>query len=143
MASRYRLCRRSCSGASGAMFSTSSTVKVPIEFGGAVEPLGHPAELGDEVAGLVVGVDVVVGVAGVEHRVEQLLLGLEVMQQPGGRHPGFLGDLRQRGVAPAVACQQPLGDAENPLPAVLAFGEKRGVGPWARTLPPNSFVQPT
>ena len=53
------------------------------QFGCAVEALGHPAELGDQVAGLVVRVDVVVFVAGVEHRVEQLLLGLEVVQQPG------------------------------------------------------------
>ena len=99
------------------------------QFGRPVEPLGHPAELGDQVSGSVVRVGVVVGVAGVEHRVEQLLLGLEVMQQPGGGHPGLLGDLGQRGVAPAVARQQPLGHAEDPLPAVLALGEERRVGP--------------
>ena len=65
------------------MFSTSSTVNVPIEFRRAVEPLGHAAELGEEVTGAVIRVGVVVVVAGVEHRVEQLLLGLEVVQQPG------------------------------------------------------------
>jgi hypothetical protein len=73
-------------------------------------------------------VDGVVLVAGVEHRVEQLLLGLEVVQQPGRRHPGFLGDLGQRGVAPSVAREQPLGHAENALPTVLALGEQRLVG---------------
>ena len=75
------------------------------QFGRAVEPLGHAAELGDEVTGAVIRVGVVVVVAGVEHRVEQLLLGLEVMQQSRGRDPGFLGDLGQGGVAPPVACQ--------------------------------------
>ena len=97
------------------------------QFGRAVEPLCHPPDLGDEVPGRPVGVRVVVGVAGVEHRVEQLLLGLEMMQQPGRGHPGFLGDLGQRGVAPAVARQQSLGHGENPLLAVVALGKKRGV----------------
>ena len=54
------------------------------EFGRAVEALGHPADLGDQIAGPV-GVGVVVGVARVEHRVEQLLLGFEVVQQTGRR----------------------------------------------------------
>ena len=53
------------------------------QFGCALEPLGYPAELGDEVAGQVVRVGAVVLVAGIEHRIEQLLLGLEMMQQPG------------------------------------------------------------
>ena len=65
------------------------------EFGCAVEPLGHAAEFGDQVAGAVVRVDLVVGVAGVENRVEQLFFGFEVVQQAGGSHPGLLGDLRQ------------------------------------------------
>ncbi len=77
---------------------------------------------------MLVGVLGVVGVAGVEHGVQQLFLGFEVVQQAGGRHPGFLGDLRERGVAPAVAGQQPLRDVENPLLAVLALGEKGRVG---------------
>ncbi len=47
--------------------------------------------------------------------------------RPAGRDTGFLGDLRQRGVAPAVARQQPLGDREDPLLAVLALGEQRRV----------------
>ncbi len=72
---------------------------------------------------------VVVGVAGIQHRVEQLFLGLEVMQQPGRRDAGFLGDQGQRRVAPAVAREQPLGDGQNPLPAILALGEECGVGP--------------
>ena len=72
---------------------------------------------------------VVVGVAGIEHRVEQLLLGLEVVQQPGRADPGLLGDLRQRGVAPAVAREQTLGDGEDALFAVLALGEQRRVRP--------------
>ena len=70
---------------------------------------------------------VVVGVTRIEHRVEQLLLGFEVMQQPGRRDAGLLGYLGQRGVAPAIARQQSLGHREDPLPAVLALGQKRGV----------------
>ena len=101
------------------------------QLGGAFEPLGHPAQLGDQVAAAVIRVGVVVGVAGVEHRVEQLFLGFEVVQQTGGRDPGLLGDLGQRRVAPAVARQQPLGDREDALPAVLALGEERRVRPRA------------
>ena len=104
------------------------------QFGGPVEPLGHSAELRDQIPGSVIRVGVIVGVAGIEHRVEQLLLGLEVVQQPGGGHPGLLGDLSQRGVAPAVPREQPLGHAKNPLPAVLALGEERRVGPIRRPL---------
>ncbi len=106
------------------MFSTSSTVNVPTSSGARSNRSGTRLSLGDEVTGAVVGVDLVVGVAGVEHRVEQLFLGFEVMQQPGRGHPGLLGDLRQRGVAPAVARQQPLGHGKNPLPAVLPLGEE-------------------
>ena len=105
------------------MFSTSSTVNVPTSSGARSKRSGDPAELGDQVAGLVVGVDGVVFVAGIEHRVEQLLLGFEVVQQPGRRDAGFLGDLGQRGVAPSVAREQSLGHAEDPLSAVLALGE--------------------
>ncbi len=123
------------------------------EFGCAVEPLGHAAEFGDQIAGAVVRMDLVVGVAGVENGVEQLFLGLEVVQQPRRRHAGFLGDLRQRGVAPAVARQQPLSHSEYPLPAILAFGEEGVVGPRPHErsreepttlgLTPGSFVEPT
>ena len=112
------------------MFSTSSTVKVPTSSGARSNRSGTRLEFGDQIAGAVVRVDLVVGVAGVENGVEQLLLGFEMVQQPGGRHPGFLGDLRQRGVAPAVARQQPLSHSEYPLPAVLAFGEEARIGPW-------------
>ena len=101
------------------------------QLGCPVEPLWHADQLGDQVTGAVVRVGRIIGVAGVEHRVEQLLLGLEVMQQPGRRDAGFLGDLGQRGVAPAVAREQPLGHTENALPAVLALGEAeshRGAG---------------
>ena len=94
---------------------------------GTFEALRDPAELGDQIA-RPVRVRVVVGVAGVQHRVEQLLLGLEVVQQPGGRHPGLFGDLRQRGGAPAVARQQTLGHGEDALSAVLTFGEQGRVG---------------
>ena len=99
------------------------------QFGRAVEPLCHPPDLVDEVPCRPVGVRVVVSVAGVEHRVEELLLGLKMMQQPGRGHPGFLGYLGQRGIAPAVACQESLGHGKNPLLAVVALGKKRGVRP--------------
>ena len=99
------------------------------ELGGAVEPLGHPAQLADEVTGAVIRVDGVVGVARVEHGVEQLFLGLEVVQQAGRGHPGFLGDLCQGRIAPSVAREQPLGLGEDALPAVLTFGEQRIIGP--------------
>ena len=39
----------------------------------------------------------------VDDGVQELFLGLEVVQQPCGADPGLLGDLRQRRVAPAVA----------------------------------------
>lgn len=68
--------------------------------------------------------DLVVGVTGIENRVEQLFLGLEVVQQTRRAHPGLLRDLRQRGVPPAVARQQPLSDGEYPLPAILTLARR-------------------
>ena len=67
------------------MFSTSSTVKVPTSSGARSNRSGTRLSLGDEITGAVIRMDVVVGVAGVEHRVEQLFLGLEVVQQAGRR----------------------------------------------------------
>ena len=67
------------------MFSTSSTVKVPTSSGARSKRSATRLISVIRSPDCVVGVDVVVGVAGVEHRVEQLLLGLEVVQQPGRR----------------------------------------------------------
>ncbi len=63
---------------------------------------------------------------------EQLLLGLEVVQQARRADPGLLGDLPERDTAPTIARQQPLRHGQDPLPAVLALGEERGVRPLVR-----------
>jgi len=76
-----------------------------------------------------VGVRVVVGVANVEHRVEQLFFGFEVMQQSGRADPGLPGDLGQRRIAPPIASQQPLGHGKDSLFAILTFGPQRLVRP--------------
>ena len=110
------------------MFSTSSTVNVPTSSGARLNRSATCGDLGNQVAGPV-GVGLVVEVARVEHRVQQLFLGFEVMQQPSGSDAGLAGDLGQRRGAPAVARQEPLRDGEDPLLAVLTFGEKRVVPP--------------
>jgi hypothetical protein len=51
------------------------------------------------------------------------------MQQARWGDPGFAGDLGERGIAPAIAREQALCDVENPLLAILAFGEQRVVSP--------------
>ena len=98
------------------------------QFGRPVEPIGDRGDLRDQVAGPV-GVRVVVGVANVEHRVEQLFFGFEVMQQPGRTDPGLPGDLGQRRVAPPVAGEQPLRHGQDPLFAILTLGPQRLVRP--------------
>ena len=138
IAPRYRAARRSCSGASGSTFSASSTVIGAHQFGRPVEPIGDRGDLRDQVAGPV-GVRVVIGVADVEHRVQQLFFGFEVVQQAGRTDTGLTGDLGQRRIAPPVAGQQPLRDGQDPLFAVLALGAQRVVRPCLRA--PDSFVQ--
>ena len=87
---------------------------------------------------------VVIEVPRVQHRVQQLFLGFEVMQQAGGGDPGFPGDLGERGVAPAVAREEPLGDLEDPLPPVLALGEQRVVPRCdGHRAPSESISKPT
>jgi hypothetical protein len=64
----------------------------PDQIGRPPEAFDDPADLlGDVTVG--VAVNVVVQVAGVEHRVQQLILGVEVMEQTGGADPGVPGDL--------------------------------------------------
>src|SRR5690606_19293352 len=70
---------------------------------------------------------IVVCIACVEHGVQQLVLGLEVMQQSRRRKPGFPRDLGKARAAPTILRQAPLGDAENQLPPVLTLGEERVV----------------
>ncbi len=72
------------------------------QFGCPVEALWHPFDFRDEVTGSI-RMSIVVGIADVEHRVQELFFGLEVVQQSGRTDTGFAGDLRQRGIAPAVA----------------------------------------
>ncbi len=98
------------------------------QFGGPVKTVRDRGDLVEQVTGPV-GVGVVIEVAGIEHRVQQLLLRFEVMQQPRGRDPGLAGDLGERRAAPAVAGEQALRDVENPLLAVLPLGEKGVVSP--------------
>ena len=98
------------------------------KFGRPVEAFGDLGDLDEKVTGPV-GVRVVVEVTRVQHRVQQLLLGFEVMQQARGGDPGLAGDLCERRVAPAVARQEALRDLEDPLLAVLPFGEQRVVSP--------------
>ena len=112
----------------------------PIRSGRPLEPLGHPFQLLDDVARHV-HVGQVVGVAGVEHRVQKLFFGLEVMQQTSRGHAGFLRDLAERGATPAIARQQTLRHGEDPLPPVLSLGEERGVSPLIGHETP--FNQPT
>ncbi len=128
VASRCLASMRSCSGASGRMFSTSSTVNVPTSSGARLKRSATAAISVEQIAGPV-GMGVVIEVTRIEHRVQQLLLGFEVMQQPRGGDAGFAGDLGERRVAPAVAREQALRDVEDPLLAVLALGEKRVVWP--------------
>ena len=122
------------------MFSLSRTVNVPIRSGDAPNR-SVTRSISSRMSPRAVGVGVVVGVAGIQHRVEQLFLRLEVMQQARRADPGFLGDLPERGIPPAVPRQQPLGDGQNPLLAVLALGEQRGVWPLIRhPVPPTNLL---
>jgi hypothetical protein len=59
------------------------------QFGRALEPLGHPRQLLDRVAAEIRGGQVV-DVSRVEHSVQQLLFGFEVMQQADRGDTGFL-----------------------------------------------------
>ncbi len=92
------------------------------------EPFGHPLDLLSEITGPV-GMGVVIEIARIEYRVEQLLLGLEMVKQTCRRDADFPGDLSQRGVAPAIAGQQLLGHGKYPLPAVFPLGQERLIGP--------------
>src|SRR5262249_15114299 len=105
-----------------------------------VEAIGDLGDFAEEIAATV-GVGVVVEVTRVQHRVQQLLLGFEMMQQPRGADPGFAGYLGERCVTPAVARQQPLRDGKNPLFAVLALGEKRVVWPCVGHRTPQDGLQ--
>ena len=91
------------------MFSDQQHGERADQFGRPVEAIGDLSDLAEQIAGPV-GVGLVVEVARVQHSVQQLLLGFEVMQQSRGGDPGFAGDLGQRGVAPAVAREEPLRD---------------------------------
>ena len=119
------------------MLTTARSVRVDVlrqqhgvgahQFGRPIEPVGDCGDFRDQVAGAV-GVCVVVGVADVEHRVEQLFFGFEVMQQPGRTDPGLPGDLGQRRRAPPVAGQQPLRHGQDPLFAILALARSDSYG---------------
>ena len=104
-----------------------------------MKPIGDRGDFRDQVA-RPVRMRVVVGVADVEHRVQQLFLGVEVMQQAGGADAGFAGDLGKGRVAPPVTGQQPLRNGQDPLLAVFAFQPQESYG---RVWAPGSFVQPT
>src|SRR5262249_30201847 len=108
------------------------------QLGRAVEPLGHPPDLCDEVAGRPVRMGVVIGVAGVEHRVEQLVFGFEVMQQPRRSDAGLLGYLSQRCVAPSAAPKESLGHRKDPLLTVLALGQERVVRAYGHLTPSSN-----
>jgi hypothetical protein len=60
---------------------------------------------------------------------QQLLFGLEMVQQPGGTHAGLAGDLGQRRVPPPVPREQPLRDGQDSLFAILTLGAQRVVRP--------------
>ena len=64
------------------------------QFGRPDEPFCDPLDLLSEVTGAV-GVGVVIVIARIEHCIEQLLLGLEMMEQTGRRDADLPGDLRQ------------------------------------------------
>src|SRR5580698_1114900 len=64
-----------------------------------------------------------------KHRVEQLLFGREVVQQPRRAHAGLLRDLAQRGAAAAIARHHPLRHGQDPRSPLLALREKRGITP--------------
>ena len=119
------------------MFSDQQHGERAQQFGRPVEAIGDLSDLAEQIAAPV-GVGLVVEVARVQHRVQQLFLGFEVMQQSRRGNPGFAGDLGQRRVAPAVARQEPLRDREDPLLAVLALGEKRVVSPCGGHRTPSS-----
>ena len=105
-------------------------------------PLRDPLQLLDEIA-VQVRVCQVVGVAGVKHGVQQLFLGLEVVQQARRGHASFLRDLAERGAAPPVTGHQTLGHSQDALPPVLSLCEERGVSPLIGHETPFNFNQPT
>jgi hypothetical protein len=72
---------------------------------------------------------------------EQLFLGLEVVQQARRADPSLLGDLAERGTAPPVPRQQSLRGGQDPLPAVLSLGQEGGI--WPLIGHPAPFNQPT
>ena len=80
----------------------------------------------------------IVGIAGVEHRVKQLLLRREVVQQARRGNAGLRGDLPERGAAAAVARQQALSHGQDPLPPVLTPSEERGIPPLISHLTPSN-----
>ena len=110
------------------------------QIGRPLVSLRDPVQLLDDVA-FQIRVRQVVGVAGVEHGVQQLLFGLEVMQQAGRGHASFLSDLAERGAAPSVTSHQALGHSQDALPPVLSLGEQRGISPLIGHGAP--FNQPT
>jgi len=110
------------------------------QIGRPLVSLRDPVQLLDDVA-FQIRVRQVVGVAGVEHGVQQLLFGLEVMQQAGRGHASFLSDLAERGAAPSVTSHQTLGHSQDALPPVLSLGEQRGISPLIGHEAPSN--QPT
>jgi hypothetical protein len=107
------------------------------QFGCPVEAVGDLSDLPEQIAESV-RMRVVVAVTRVQHRVQQLLLGFEVMQKARRGDSGFAGDLGERRVAPAVARQKPVRHHEDPLFAVLALGKKRLVRPYVGHRIPSS-----
>ena len=112
-------------------------MRVPLEGGGRLvvelsadeaAKLGDALELRDEIAGRIV-LGEIVRVAGIEHRVQQLLLGLEMMQQAGRADPGLLRDLPECRAAASVPGEQPLCHGQDPLPTVFSLGQEGGIRP--------------
>ena len=64
---------------------------------------------------------------GFDDGVQQLFLGLEMMEQPSRADAGFPRDLPQAGTPTAVLRHQPLGSGQDALSPILAFGEEGGV----------------
>jgi hypothetical protein len=101
------------------------------QIGSPVESLANPFHLPDHVHRQI-GMGVVVRIASLEYRMQQVLFGLEMMQQSGGGDPGLMGDLTESRAAPAIPGEQSLGDSKNPLTAILSPGQKSGIRPRIR-----------
>ncbi len=108
--------------------------------GWPIEPLAHAAQLRLQVA-VEIGDGLVLRVAGIEHGVQQLLLGGEMVQEARRAHPGGPGDLAERCRPASARRHHAQRHLKYVLPAVLALGEQRLVG-TAHTLltSPRFFV---